>query len=256
VQLEARAASGIGAHAQRAAQLLDHVLHRIEPDAAAGNFGDGVAHGEAGQEQEFQQLGLGELRRHRLDRQAAAHHRRAHALEVDAAAIVGHADLQHAGGVARLQHDAAFFRLAAGAALRRILHGMVDGVAQQVAERRLQLVEHVAIDLGVLADDLQPHALVQFLGEVAHQARQRAGAVGEGTHAAGDRLLVQAARDAAGALVIQLQFLQPLRGVALQLRHAPAQLGQAGVTGLVERHRRQALLQLVKDGDWPSLACA
>jgi hypothetical protein len=82
----------------------------VQADAAAGDLGDGVAHGEAGQEQELEQLGLGELRRHAFGRQAALDDGLAHALQVDAAAVVGHADLQHAGGVARLQHDASLPR--------------------------------------------------------------------------------------------------------------------------------------------------
>ncbi|MNG06207.1 hypothetical protein D3C84_894350 [compost metagenome] len=39
-----------------AAQLADHVLHRVQPDAAPGDFRNGVAQAEARQEQERQQL--------------------------------------------------------------------------------------------------------------------------------------------------------------------------------------------------------
>ncbi len=40
----------------RAAQLPDHVLDRVQADAASGHFGDLVAQAETGQEQEGQQL--------------------------------------------------------------------------------------------------------------------------------------------------------------------------------------------------------
>jgi hypothetical protein len=55
--------------------------------------------------------------------------------------------------------------LPVGDALALGLHAVVDGVAQQVAERRLELFEHVAVDLGVLADDLQAHALAELVAE-------------------------------------------------------------------------------------------
>jgi len=46
-----------------AAQLPDHVLHRVEADATPRHFGDRVAQAEARQEQEGQQFFFAQLRR-------------------------------------------------------------------------------------------------------------------------------------------------------------------------------------------------
>ena len=84
---------------------------------------------------------------------------------------------------------------------------MVHRIAQQVHQRRVQLVQDVAVDLSGFALDLQSHLLAQRASQVAHHARHAAQAIAEGPHAAGQRRVVQALR---------------------QMPHAPAELVDLG----------------------------
>ena len=84
--------------------------------------------------------------------------------------------------------------LLAARALVRRLDPVIDGVAEQVPERRVELDEHVAVHLRGLARDLEPHLLAERLGHVADHARKSDDAVGKRSHPAGERSLVQAMR--------------------------------------------------------------
>ena len=70
-------------------------------------------------------------------------------------------DLQHAGPVAGLQPDRAGGRLARARANLGRLDPVIDRVADQVRERRFELLQDVAIDLGLLAVDDEPRLLAQ-----------------------------------------------------------------------------------------------
>ena len=59
LQLDAQTAAGLGADTKVAAHAPDHVLHYVQADAAAGDFGDILLEREARQEQELEQLGFG-----------------------------------------------------------------------------------------------------------------------------------------------------------------------------------------------------
>ena len=104
--------------------------------------------------------------------------------------------------------------LAGGAALLGQLEAVVQGVADQVVERRLEPVEDVAIDAGGLTGNLEPSLLAQLPGHVADQPREAADAVGQRPHPAGQHFMVQPAGKvlaAAGELLDRLDRLaQPL----------------------------------------------
>ena len=68
--------------------LLHHVLHDVEPDAAAGDVGHRALRRETRQEQELQQLGLAESLGGFAVDQASRDDRRAQLLHVHAAAVV------------------------------------------------------------------------------------------------------------------------------------------------------------------------
>ena len=106
-------------------------------------------------------------------------------------------DLQRAGAVIGLEPDAALGGLAGGLPLLGAFDAMIDGVAQQMAERRIETFEDVAIDLRRLADDLQPDLLAEAVADVAHHARQRVDPVGEGPHPHLERLVIEAVRERA-----------------------------------------------------------
>ena len=58
LELEARPAPRLRHDADDPADLLDHVLDDVQADAAARYLGHALLHGEAGQEQELEQLDL------------------------------------------------------------------------------------------------------------------------------------------------------------------------------------------------------
>jgi hypothetical protein len=63
------------------------------------------------------------------------------------------------------------------------LQAVVGGVAHHVGERVLDQVEHLAVELGVGAVHLEFDLLVQFAGEVAHDARQLLPGITDRLHA-------------------------------------------------------------------------
>jgi len=128
-------------HADTPADGLDHALYHVEAHAAAGDFRDLVLRGEARQEQEFEELELRQLLGHLGGDEAAAHGLGPQPFDVDAAAVVGEGDVEHAGAVPGLEADRAHRRLAIGLAFGGQLDAVVERVSNQVRERRLELVE-------------------------------------------------------------------------------------------------------------------
>ena len=228
---EPRPLAGPAGDPDRAPHRMHHVLHDVEPDAAAGDLGDLLLGREAGQEEEVEQLGLAEPTGHRGGGQPALDDLGAEPLEVDAAAVVGEDDLEHPRAVAGLQADGRHRRLAGGAALVGRLDAVVQGIADQVVERRLEPVEDVAIDAGGLAVDLESRLLAQLPGHVADQPREAADAVGQRTHPAGQHLVVQPAGEVLAHAGECLDALDRL-GQALQVVGGPRPgLGQPLVPG-------------------------
>ncbi len=69
---------------------------------------------------------------------------------------------------------------------------MVDGVAEEVGEGGFEVVEDVAIDVGVFADDFEFDLFVNLPCEVANHAGKTNADVAEGAHLAVDDFLVEA----------------------------------------------------------------
>ena len=70
---------------------------------------------------------------------------------------------------------------------------MVQRVANQMVERGFEAIEDVAVDAGGLTHNLKPSLLAKFSGQVADQAWKPTHAVGQGSHPAGQNLVVQPA---------------------------------------------------------------
>ncbi len=234
LQHEAHALPRLVEDPHRAAHALDHLVHGIEPDAAARHVGDLLAHREPRQQQEFQHLGIGQASGRPGIGQALPHDRRAHRRQVGAGPVVGHADQERAGAVARLQRDARLGRLAASHAQLGGLDAVVERVAQQVAERRVEHVEQVAIDLGGFADDRETHPLAQRTRQVAHHARIGAGGVAERPHPALQRLVVELLGDMAAAPLEAVELVDAGRERALQVVHHLPHLVERGLAPGVE----------------------
>ncbi len=101
---------------------------------------------------------------------------------------------------------------------------MVERVAQQVGQRRLDLRENVAVHLGLLARHRQAGLLAQLPREVPHHARERLRAVGKWPHAHPARVAIQPRRkprrravEAVQLLHARLQEPQALRRLSLRL---------------------------------------
>lgn len=178
-------------HAHAAAQLADHVLHGVQSDAATGHLGDLLAHAEAGQEEKRQEFLLAQLRHGLGGGELAIEHGLAQALQIDAAAVVAQFQDQHAGVVAGADGDPALGRLAGGEAGFRRLDTVIDGIAQQVGERRFEFFQDIPVDLGAFALDQQAHLLAQRAAQVANHPRLAAKDVGEWPHPRGQRRVVE-----------------------------------------------------------------
>jgi len=165
--------------------------------------------------------------------EAAVHGPGPQLLDIDAPAIVGERDVEHAGPVTGLQSHGGERRLAGGRAFRRGFDAMVEGVADQVRERRLQLVEDVAVDARLLAAHLPANLLAQRAGQIANEPRKTANAFGQRPHAAGDHLVVKAVGEV---------LVPP--GKALEFFHVSVQGRQAGVGPLADACKQ------CRDGGW------
>ena len=73
------------------------------------------------------------------------------------------------------------------------LKPVVDRVADQVIEGRLEPVKDVAVDTGGLADDLEPRLLAELARQVTDHTRKASDAVGQRPHSAGQHFVVQSA---------------------------------------------------------------
>ena len=157
--------------------------------------------------------------------------------------------------MSRLQQDLACWWLPGGFPAVRRLESVVDGVANEMGERCLQLLENVAVDAGVLAANFQPHLLAEGSAQVTDEPWKTADTVGERTHPADDYLVVQSAGKVFVATGEALEFLALLResgehGVGLlteDVQHGGAWGGLLEITPLqsfVERRDRVAEFHL------------
>ncbi|MCY1414166.1 hypothetical protein D9M71_296090 [compost metagenome] len=204
----------------RAAQLADQVLHRIQPHTAPGHFGNLVTQAETGQEQERQQLRLTHPRHRVSGRQGALDDAAAQALQVDTGAIVDQLQAEHARLVRSPQADHPLVRLARQQAPLGQLDAVVDGIAQQVGQRCFELFQHIAVDLGLLPFHHQPHRLAQRTAQVADHAALPGQHVGKRPHPTGQGGVIQQLRTLTGlpAELIQVGclLLQNLLGLCQQ----------------------------------------
>ena len=243
-------------HPDAAAHGLHHALHGVQAHPAARDLRDLVLGGEARQEEELEQFHVGELVGDLPGDEPAEHGPGPQLLDIHAAAVVGDGDVEHAAAVPRLEHDRADRRLAGGRAGRRRLDPVVERVADQVRERRLELVEDVAVDTGLLAADLEPHLLAEGAGDVPHQSGKTVDAVGERSHAADDHLVVEtigevlvAPGEALEVLDVSRQGGEELVGPFPRDRDGGGKRGRhdevACPEPLVEGRQRVALLHLL-----------
>ncbi len=106
---------------------------------------------------------------------------------------------------------------------------MVNGIAQEMAQRCVELYQDVAVHLGGFADDIESDLLSQRAAQVAYHPRKRLDAISERPHSTGERLVVQPVGQIEGPPVEHLQLDQPLREELLTLERSMLNVSQCGL---------------------------
>ncbi len=226
------AAADLGRERDLAAELADHRPHGVHADAAAGDVARDLGGREAGLEEQLRGA-RGVERRGGLGGDQPALDRAATDLgRVDAAPVVADVDDDVAAGVAGGDLERAGRRLARRGAVVGRLEAVVERVADEVDERVAEGLDDGAVELGVLADELELDVLAELGRQVADEARE--------AHEDG------VDRDHPD---LHDHRLQGLRG-ARELLHRLAQAGHVGLGGerLDERAVDDELAHAVHEG--------
>ncbi len=152
-----------------ARELADGVAHDVHADAAAADVGDPHRGREAGAEDEVEHGGVVHCGQLLVAGQPLLARFCPQARRIDAGAVVAHFDEDLIAAVVRRERDHALVGLAGGAAGGGCLETVVDGVAHQVQERIVELLDEHLVELGVVADDLEAGALLQRVRQLAHR---------------------------------------------------------------------------------------
>ena len=193
---EGGACAEVRAQVDRAADLFDIGFHHVHADAAAGHVGDFRGGGEAGREDEAVDLRVGHRHGfHGVD-DAFFHGLLADAVGVEAGAVVRDLDDDVAAFMIGAQLDHAGFGLAGGEAFLGGFDAVIAGVADHVRQRILDQLEHLAVELGVLAFHLKVDLLAKILAGVADDAREFLPCRADGLHPRLHHGFLQLARDA------------------------------------------------------------
>ncbi len=238
---EGRALAGRRAHLDGAADLLDVGLDHVHADTATGDAGHLGGGGEAGLENVLLDLLLAHLLQLGFAGQAVLQDLRLDPVDRETAAVVADLDDDMAAFVIGVERDLAGFRFARAAALLRPFQAVVGGIAHHVGQRVLDHLQDLAIQLGVLADHDQFDLLLQFVAEVAHQARQLGPRIADRLHARLHDAFLQLGRDMVEALQRAGEFAVLL--LAQDLQHLVA--GEHELA----HHRHQVLKQFDVDAD-------
>ena len=211
----------------RAADLVDVVAHHVHADTAAGHVGDLHGGGKSGRKDELVNLRLGHLLDLGLQGEAHLHGPCLDALDVEPAAVIADFDDDVSAFLIGREADGAFLRLAGRQPLHRSVDAVIGAVAHQVRQRVLDVVEHLAIELGLGAVHFQLEVLAQFAGEVAHDPRQLLPGMTDRLHPRLHDAFLQFGRDVREPLQRHLEFgilvpahdLKQLIARQHQLRH-------------------------------------
>ncbi len=198
--------AGDGFHVDGAADLVDIIAHHVHADAAAGYAGDRRGGRKAGHEDEFVNLGFRQLLDLGFGGEALRDRLGLDALGVEAAAVVGDLDDDMAAFVIGRQANAPLLGLARFAALRRRFQAVIGRIAHHMRERILDQVEHLAIELGVGAVHFQVDLLAEFVGKIAHDARQLLPGIADRLHARLHDAFLQLGGDIGQPLQRRLEF--------------------------------------------------
>ena len=170
----------------------------IQTNSASGDFGHSFRCRESRQEQEVEQLRLGHGGDQFRFGQTALDDLASQAFQRDASAVIADRDRQHARAVPSFQPQHPLFWLRDARALFRSFQAVVDCVSQNVIQRRFQLFEDVAIDVGVVPHDFKLDLLAELPSEIPDHAWEALHAISERSHSAGDDFVIQPAIEVIG----------------------------------------------------------
>ncbi len=169
--------------------------------------------------------------------------------ELDAASVVLHRDHQPPVLMARMDAQSRLGSLALRHSLSRRLNAVVDGVGDQVRDRRFQPLQNVAIDARTLAQHLKPHLLAQLARGITHQPRRSPDALGERPQTPGQNAAVKVL----GGALVGARDLVELRDVHSQGQSLAIDLPQRRRSRCGRRLRVLKNLQCACDGMTPAL---
>ena len=114
-----------------------------------------------------------------------------------------------------------------------------------MAERSLELLQDVTVDLRRCADDLKSDLLAERAAEVPHHAWEAYNSIGERPHAACQRLIVEPMGEICRFPIRNLKLDEPVCQVLLTSEDATMGVGHRRLRPLVERVRRKRFSQIV-----------
>ena len=164
---------------------------------------------------------------------------------VHAAAVVLDGDHDHPVGVAGVEAELALGRLADRDALLGRLDAVVEGVADEVAQRVADLLEDGPVELGLLALDDQRDLLAQLRRHVAHDAREAVEDALDRQHAQAGDLVLELAGDPAELL----GALLGLAGDGVVAEDVVELAGLAQQAGLLGDELAHEVHEVVEAGD-------
>src|SRR5882724_122728 len=224
---EAGAAPRLGLHLDLTAEAADVRAHDVHADATARGGRHRRGGGEAGQEDQVEDVALAEPRQGLGRDEAAAPRRLADGLHVDSSAVVRHLDVDRSALVSGAEVDRALGRLAGAAAHLLGLDAVGDRVSHEVDQRIGHQLDDRGVHLDGLASDLEHDALARRPRAVPDHSHERREESADRHHARAGDLAAQLAAeplDAAGVLTDDPhqagQLVLDLREVARDLAHA------------------------------------
>ncbi len=277
-ELDGRPRPGVGPDLDGALEVLDVPLHHVHPHAPPGDVGDQLAGAEARNEDQVDQLRLGDRgqvggRREPLS--VGLLLERGHG---NPGAVVGELDQDVAPLVAGPDSKGSPLRLPGGPALRRRLDPMVDAVSDHVEQRVADLFDDLLVELGLGALDDEIHCFVEPSGEVPDGPPEGIEDGGKRHHPHPDGPFLKVAGEQAGDVdilfiggqkglgrlmkgsgrgpdLLPSPFGDPVRGIGQEGRLPPGQLFQLpdfhqplfrpGVAGDDLAHELDQLVELV-----------
>ncbi|CAM3491361.1 hypothetical protein COSO111634_17230 [Corallococcus soli] len=210
-----------------ATQRLDVPAHHVHAHAAAGQLRHGGGGGEAGLEDEAQELVVAQPLGGRD--QAPLPGALAHLVPLDAPAVVGQLHDDAARVMEGPQPQVPARVLARGPPLVGGLDAVVQRVAQQVEQRVAQRIQHRGVQGGVLALQLQQGLLVLGARQVAHGAQVLAEQRPHRDHPDLHHLFLELLEERIHLPLLRERILPARAGLlraGQELRHAPPGHGQ------------------------------